>query len=436
MRGKQYVLGIWLAGMAALLAGCGGSSSSTSNTPPPTGLKKRVLISNQQRNTINVIDAQKDVFSSKIIGASSPGKMVTAGGQTIIVNEGLAEIFIFSNTTEAVTFQPLIADIVSDVAITPDGKTAWVAERNNGFVQAIDTATGNIVANIAIADVSRLAMSPNGTRLLCFTDTPITTPPQPNTNTFWVIDTIAVTTTPSKVASPITAPAPPAGSPLALDQPFTAVFNGSETQAFILNCGVACGGGSPGAPTVAASVVKADFSNVASPAFGAVAPVAAATVGLVKGSTLFVAGTPSSGATGTLQALDTNSLAVNPVITPITDGLHDKIVVTTNNRLYIAARNCTPGPISPSNQRAGCLSIVNVNNPLGAGGFPVTVPVESALRQNFDVTGIQPISGRSIVYVVQGGELDFFDVNADAVSTSITPLDVVGLAIDVVQIDP
>ena len=68
---------------------------------------------------------------------------------------------------------------------------------------------------------------------------------------------------------------------------------------------------------------------------------------------------------------------------------------------------------------------------------PATVfPAESAFRQNFDVTGLQPISGRSIIYIVQGAELDIFDTNTDAPASGVTQLDVVGKAFDAVQIDP
>ncbi len=68
--------------------------------------------------------------------------------------------------------------------------------------------------------------------------------------------------------------------------------------------------------------------------------------------------------------------------------------------------------------------------------MPVARPVESAFRQNLDVTGFQPISGRNIIYVVQGGELDIFDTGLDAPSPSITQIDIVGRAIDAIQIDP
>lgn len=434
MRRKKYVQGILGACLAALLAGCG--SSTTQSPNPPTGLKKRVLVSNQQTGVLNIIDALKDVFSPKVIpnlvGAS---RMVTAAGTTAIVENRISQITIFDNATEQITFAPLTADVVNDVVISPDGKFVWLAERNNGFVQAVDTTTGLVVANIPIAGAARLALSPNGTKLLVFADVPVTTPPQPNTNTFWVIDTAAVTTTASKTADPISAPAPSAGSPLTLDQPFTAVFSGSETQAFILNCGVACGGGS-GTPLVPASVVKADFTSVAAPSFSAVIPVPGATAGLISGNSLFVAGTPSLSATGTLVVIDTASLSLVGAGTQITNGTHTRMVLA-GSKLYINSLGCTPGPVAANNTRPGCLTIADVSggNP-GAGGFPVAVPPVSSLRQSFDVTGIQPISGRNIVYVVEGGELDFYDLNTDAISTAITPLDIVGKAIDVVQIDP
>jgi hypothetical protein len=40
------------------------------------------------------------------------------------------------------------------------------------------------------------------------------------------------------------------------------------------------------------------------------------------------------------------------------------------------------------------------------------------------------------MYVCQGGALDVFDITLDALSPTITPIDVIGNAFDVVQIDP
>src|SRR5690348_17267516 len=117
MRREKSVLSILILGLAVVVAGCSSSSSNT-NTPPPTGLKKRVLISNQTAGTVNIMDAEKDVRSTKTISASAPTKMVTGGGQTAILDSSVAQVSIFDNTTEALTFAPLVADIPSDIVIT------------------------------------------------------------------------------------------------------------------------------------------------------------------------------------------------------------------------------------------------------------------------------------------------------------------------------
>lgn len=418
MRAKGYLSVAWVLVLAALAAGCG--SSTSSNQPKPSGLKKRVLLTNVVSGTINLIDAQKDTFTTKNFGASAPTRIITAGGQTVVLDSTQTDLTIFDNTKEQVTFSAVLQDIPTDIAITPDGKTAFAAERNLGAVQFALTADGSVNPNkILIPAPKRLVMSPNGTKLLVFPDPQAQAPP--NTNAFYVIDVA------SKGLAIVQSPN--------LDQPITAVFGGNENQAFILNCGPECGG-------TTAGVALADFSGVFNtpPVPGTVGiPVAVpgATVGLLNGTSLFVSGTPTTlpgglvcplSRCGTLSVVNTGSLtAAAPVA--ITDGQHGKMALA-NGRLYIGAIGCTVDPGTAANTVRGCLSIFNT------GTLAVTFPQESSFRQNFDVTGLQPISTRNVIYVVQGGELDIFDTTTDALATGITQLDVVGKAIDLVQIDP
>ncbi|MGZ4872924.1 MAG: YncE family protein [Candidatus Angelobacter sp.] len=414
MRRNSYLSQFLVAGLALALAGCG--SSSKSNAPKPTGLKKRVLLSNTSTSTVNVMDAQKDAFSTKALGVTSPTKMLTAGGTTIAMDSSGSEITIIDDPTEAVTFAAPIGDQPFDIAISPDGKNAWAAMRNFGFVQSVDTTTGVARPVLRIGNARRLVMSPKGTKLLVFPDPQAQVPP--NTNTFFVVDTAtAAVQTITDVAH--------------LDQPFTAVFNGSETQAFILNCGGECGG-------TAASVVFVDFTNPAAN-FSAPIPVSGATVGLMNGTNLYVAGTPATALVGpgavcplsrcgALTVINTSALTAGAAI-PITDGTHEKMAFA-NNRIYVGASGCSVDPGTAANTVRGCLSIFNTATP------GTVFPNESAFRQNFDVTGLQPISGRNIIYVVQGAEIDIFDTNTDALASGVTQLDVVGKAFDVVQIDP
>ncbi len=414
MRRNSYLSHFLVASLALAMAGCG--SSTSSNTPKPTGLKKRVLLSNTTAGTVTVVDAQKDVLSTKVLGVSSPTKLLTAGGTTIAMDNSSSLITVIDDPTEAVTFPSPIGDQPFDIAISPDGKNAWAAMRNFGFVQSVDTTTGTARPVLRIGNARRLVMSPKGTKLLVFPDPQGQVPP--NTNTFFVVDTA------TSAVQVVT-------DALHLDQPFTAVFNGSETQAFILNCGPECGG-------TTASVVFADFTNPTA-AFSANIPVPGATVGLMNGTNLYVAGTPNPAPTGPgpgcpisrcgeLTVINASGLTAGTPI-PITDGDHEKMAFT-NNRVYVGATGCTVEPGTAANTVRGCLTIFNT------GTSATIFPTESSFRQNFNVTGMQPISGRSIIYIVQGAELDIFDTTTDTLAPGVTQLDVVGQAFDVVQIDP
>lgn len=422
----QRVLGACAAIQLGLLflIGCYGSSSAP-NTNPVSGIKKRVLLTNEQAGTLTILDGQKDAVSTHAVLVPNPGKIVTAGGTSLVQETATNRVSIYDNATEQVTFTAPTSNIPFDIALSPDGKTAWAAVRNPGFVQAIDTATGNVLASIPVPNAVRLVMSPQGTRLLVFADNPQSLSPS---DSFFLINTANVSN--STTATPV------GESPG--DQPFTAVFNGNDDQAFILNCGAECGGVNPAGSTTAAapSVAVADLT---APAVGQRVAVAGATAALLNGSNLFVAGTPATppagftcpavpGACGTLQTVNTGSLAASAPVA-ITDGLHGPMALTSNNQLYVGSANCTTQPTG-SNLVRGCLSIVDT------GSSTASFPSESGFRQSFDVTGLQPISGRNVIYVVQGGELDFFDTTTGAVSTTITPVDVVGKAFDVLQIDP
>jgi hypothetical protein len=415
--------------MAIVLAGCGSSSSSSSNnnTGPLTGLTKRVLVSNEATSGVIIVDAKHDALSSKTMGATGAAKMVTAHGFTVVQGTGAPTITMINNSLEAVSATGSLQDVPTDVAISADGTTAWGAVRSKGVVEAFDTTTGNIKGTATVLDATRLVMSPNGTKLLVFSDD--------DPNTFAVIDTASF--------NPVTFTA------TGLDHPYTGVFNGSDTKAFILSCGAECGTfpGSPPATRPGAGVMEVDFSSVSftpppatqpvtlTPVAGPTAPgaITGATVGLLSGSTLFVAGTPpgTGKATGTLQMVDAGTFAVtNAGSGVIPDGLHQVMAMTSNKRLYVGSNECTVTSAG-SNLVFGCLAVFDTS----ANTDPF-IPPESSLRQDFNVTGLQPISNRNVIYVIQGGELDIFDITTNLPSTSITQLDLIGNAVGIVQIDP
>ena len=405
------------------LTQCGSSQGTPRKT---SGLKKRVLLSNTSGNAfidqagilragagaVDIMDASTDRFVSQAnplsdlfpalnISALGAGGMATAGGITAVINATTNGLTLIDNAKEEAAHSVAFVQPVEDVAISPDGKTAYAAVRNTGQIAVVNTADGTTTF-IFVPSPRRMVLSPNGTKLLVFADDPQTLPP-PRTNAFFVIDTV------TRAATVISLPGQ--------DQPFYGVFSGSETRAFILNCGAECAGGS-------SSVMLVDFNGP--PSLVGTIPVSSATTGLLSGSSLYVAGTPPGSSTGTLQTIDTSTMSASGPVS-ITDGHHEKIAIA-NNRLYIGAIACTPVNNSASGRIRGCLTIFNTVS------RTALFPEFSALRGRFDVTGIRPVTGRNVIYVCEGDELDVFDTGTDTITNE--NIDVVGRAVDAVQIDP
>jgi hypothetical protein len=388
--------------LAAFIAGCNGYKAPSTTATPTSGIKKRVLISNQQSGSVTIMDASKDTVSTSGFTVFGATRMATNGGTSAVISSTGTDVGLYDDVHEQAGLQPVFPNQPQDVAVSSDGKTLFAAVRNSGFVAFTNVADGTFSV-VNVPSVSRLVLSPNGTKLLAFSDDP-QNQSGANANAFTVID--VASKTPTVIAGGVG------------DQPFTGVFNSSETKAFILNCGTGCGG------TAAPSVVQVDFSGT--PAFGTKVSVSGATVGLLNSSTLFVAGTDST-SKGTVQAINTGTMTASAPIT-IANGLHTLMKMANNNRLYIGSLGCTTSPGSTPGTTTGCLSILNT------GSNAVIIPAFGTPRTAFDVTGIQPISNRNVVYVCEGGELDIFDTTTDALTP--TQIDIVGKAFDVIQIDP
>lgn len=399
--------------MALALCGCGGSSNSTA--VKTTGIAKRALISNQFSSVVQLLDAQKDVFAA-VIAVSAPTKMITRSVVTAVVDSSTNTVAFIDNPTESVKLQLAMPGTIDDIALSTDGKTCYVAMRNLGLLAIINVPDGTFTTE-AIPGITRLVLGPNNSKLLGFSDDAQNLPTT-NANAFYVIDAV------SHVAVSMN---PTLGS-VTGGQPYNAVFvDGSH--AFILNCGKECGGAATGA-----SIQTLDLTTPL-PTLGAPIPLpaapgtpAGATVGLLSGSNLFLAGTPTPGV-GSLVVYNTGTNSFSPVLT-IQDGLHNRISLTSNNRLYVGSQNCLAVPSGSSFQ--GCLAILDTAK--GFAQSSLTFPVFSGFRNTFSVTGMQPISGRNVIYVIEGGELDIFDITTNALAP--TQLDISGRAIDVVQIDP
>jgi hypothetical protein len=378
--------------LAVALFGCGGQKSS----PPPPQAQPKMLVSDNQSGTVTVVDANTDLII-RTINVASPGKMVSAGGTTIIQSTLSNSIAVFDNASLTIRSTVPLPALPVDIGLSPDGKTAWVAE-SNGTVQSLNTASGAVNSPTTVAGVQRLVVGLQGINVLAFNDS------------------LAINYTVITPSGRL-----PLGNP-GLDHPTFGVPVADADHFFTLSCGKECGGAS-------AHVDALVLNLQGGPFIGTDSAVSGATVALLNGTSLFVAGSPASGLNaGTLQVMNTSSfIAGTPV--QIADGRHLNMALTANARLYVGSRGCTLGPVNSQNQRQGCLTIFDTTN------LTATPGLQPAVRPTGDVTGLAIIPGRNVIYVVQGGKLDLFDIATNAVSTSATPPAIPGTPFDVVLLN-
>jgi hypothetical protein len=464
---KALILLLLLLPASLILLSCGGYSSP-SGSGGGSGLKYRAFLTNNvSAGTgfagVYIVDASKDVRAAvaPISAGNTPGMMVLTPNRTLtLVFSGNGTQFsdnqftVINNATEAAIGHLILPGLTESFVVSPDGSAAYVAVptapvigQSPGVIDVISLNSG-----AKTAEISCPPYNPNVTNPVCLPN-PVPQPPPSvcdvtpyvcggfnppyrflsigNTGnrvlafsegSDAVANAIAVIT-PSSVgtAKPVVTFVSGSG-PTAFDHPVWAFFNSDDTIAYVVNCGAECGG-------TQASVQKLDLTTNTA---GTPVLVPAATVALVNNSTMYLAGTPLPAVTCTVQQVQTTcgevttfdlaSMSVVGSPVPINDGYHSHIALGANGQLFIGARTCS---------QAGCLSIYNTQNvavgtvPPGGVGFPPATG---------DVTGIQPIATRTVVYVTQGGTLGIYDTRTDALqSLQITNL--IGQFIDVKTID-
>ena len=441
---RQSVVAILvLVAASAILVSCGSNNNfnNTLGLPPeanPATIKVHVFVSNPLFSNgasasgvpvLNVVDGQLDLISPSVVsvGATNPtpGMMVLFPNKrkTLVFSASNNAITAVSNASQTVaqdsagnTETLTLPGFTESIVVAPDNATAFAAipttlvnGQSPGTVQVLNLTTDTTIATLPVAGARFLAQSHNGNRILVLGSRS---------------DTVTVLT-PSSVGTS-TDPRFDVQSSL-FDHPVWAVFSSDDSTAYILNCGPECGG-------TAASITLLDInSNLPGPTI----PVDAGTIGLISGNILYVAGTKpgttcagSTTATlattcGEVSAVDLGTLTVSATAT-ITDGYHNRIQMGANNQLFIGAHACTnikaPANGSTPGEVRGCLSILDANK------TTVVVP-----PLNGDVTGIQPITRRNVVYVVQNGQLDIYDTTTDKLQK--TQVDIIGQAVDVLQVD-
>jgi len=429
---KTFIGVVVLVAVSVAIVACGGGSKSSSSQHKVSGLKYRAFVSNplfpagvSNTPVINIVDATQDLLSQSTISligtTASAGLMAVSPdlSKTLVFSQIGNTIAVVDNTTEAIATVtgstagvPAIAlpGLTESMYVAKDNVTAYAAVpsapvtgQSPGAVFAIDTGSGNILATIPVPGAHFIVPSPDGTNILVFSD---------GSDSITVISTALL----GSNENPVT-------TVNGFDRPVWAIFIDSA-DAYIFNCGSECGGAAAGIATFTIG----DFGP------SSVTPVSGATYGMISGNTLYVAGTPPHTACpsgtaaktcGTLTTLDAGSLVatnVKPIL--ITDGYHNRMQMGDNGQLFIGSHSCTSINVSGGEVR-GCLSIFNTAK------STVVIPPQSG-----DTTGIQPVTGRNVVYVCEGGVFQVFDTTTDQLLVQTIRIIIVGQSTDVKLVDP
>lgn len=403
---------------------CGASAPSGSTQT--SGIKYRAFITNNISSGsgaagIFIVDAATDVrpIISPISAGTAPGMMVVTPNraQTVVFSPGSDPLFpenqlsLVNNAAETAANKLTLPGMTESFVVSPDSSAVYVAVptapvvgQSPGIMDVVALNSGSITGEVEVPAVHYLWIDNSGNRILGFSDNS---------------DAVAVIT-PSNIgiANAVT-------TVCCFDRPVAAFFTSDDTTAYVVNCGAECGG-------TQASIQTLDLtSNTAGPpavvctqggnpqCIGTLA-LSAGSVALVNGSTMYVAGTPvppqpcpagtAAQTCGLLSIVDLSTLTVTNSGIVITDGYHNRIALGANGQLFIGARTCAE--ISTATETRGCLSIYNTLPATTVGSVPpggVLIP-----PANGDVTGIQPIPTRTVVYVVQNFSLNIYDVTIDA----------------------
>jgi hypothetical protein len=408
---------------------------------PPSGIFERVAVS-QRVSTgfviggLIILDAENDTLpthSGEIQAGGSPGLMALSANRASLLtfDSSNNSVQVVNATTEQNTGSISLPGPTTSLAVPGTTGVAYAAVSNttiNGYdpgaVEVLNLNNPSITMAISVPKAQTVISNAGGTQLLVFSnDSDSVSVVSPGVAVGPVDTSCDSALNTANLSNSVCTIVP------GFDRPVFAIY-GSGSVAYILNCGAECGG-------TQSSVAVLDLSATPVPTITKTIPVNGATMALLSGTTLYVAGSPP-GVTctpanypnaipcGTLDIVDLNSQTDTNFASPITitDGQHTRMDMSLNNQLFVGALKCTNlGDVNnPQGVVRGCLSILNTTN--GSVVFP---------PDNGDVTGLQSFTTRDVEYVVEGTVLRIYDTTQDALQ--VNQFNLSGQFIDVKALD-
>jgi hypothetical protein len=167
--------------------------------------------------------------------------------------------------------------------------------------------------------------------------------------------------------------------------------------------------------------------------------VPGALVGLLQGTTLYVAGEdPANPGHGKLTVIDVSSnlsAATPNVSTALGPGipnvmqceLDSKGACTVGAKIWIGSKGCA----LTSTLQSGCLAVFNPGTS-SAIFNQVSSVLSNAIDDVTGMTWLKPLNGRNVMYVAEGGEVQIYtSASAPLAPVSPQPVDIIGNVVDV-----
>jgi hypothetical protein len=491
---------LWISAVAALvaaavLAGCGSTHYFNGRQLPPSGLVNRVLIAIQNPSVLvggvlEIVDAYYDERSGY---NGQPYAFTISGysGQLPISIQNMPEEqkgAVYNSGSGALTLINYATELSSGGVGASIGLSSSIfITRNGGFVFAatqashlltVTNASSSGIYTLSLPGVYRVSVNPGGSVALAFVQNSNYVYYPRELTTAQSINYSGGPSTWPKAAvdcEPQNAPAwclfqaqsPDAvdatgnyyGAPLVFNRPVKAVFSADGSTAYILNCGLECGGTAsssvslmPAAPMIflpgqgsgLLPCNSSPCSNTQAAAIKNISVPGGASNALVDSSTMYVVGQCPELASsfGHCQSAPTNqtywggnltvvNLANNTASSPtaISDGQPgtvSRMIEADDNTLWIGMSGCTNGARAATSAPGGygCLTMYNISSN--------TVTLLEPYLGN--ATGIAAVTGLHKIYTAEGGQVYIYSTtNGSALDNQYVT--VTGTAYDVAYMD-
>jgi hypothetical protein len=471
---------------AALLAGCGTTTYFAGRTLPPSKLQNRVLIAIQNpsafvKGELQFVDAYYDIRSG-YNGQPTSFSISGFGGALPVTIQNMPEEqlgLVYSSGDGS--FTPVnygaektgtavagLNGLSSSIFMTRSQKYVFAASEQSRVLTVINQGTGGAYP-LSLPGVYSVSVNPGGTLALAFVRNsnyvyypreltaaqsvqyaggPSAWPKaavdcEPQNAPGWCL---------FQAQSPDTLDATGTfyGAPLVFDRPVKAVFSADGSTAYVLSCGLECGGNNSSVSLLPTSPIifplgqtsgllpcnSAPCANANSLPMTKIPVPNGASNALVSNTTMYVVGQkmmPDGYFGGFLTVLNlanntvvpSTSASPNPV--SISDGIAggpSRMILADDNTLWIGMTKCNQGERLHNNLPFGCLTMYNTSS----NTVVMLQPYAG------DATGIAAVTGLHKVYSAQGGQV-YINYTTTGAAIDNQYVTVTGTAADVAYMD-